>query len=116
MKKILLIIAIITLPLLIDSCATADKAIRFTIASTCVDCMGVVPQKCMLIKKGDAQNWELFYGNIEGFSYEPGYEYILDVKEEKVDNPPADGSSIKYVLVKEVSKIAKTAEPTHIND
>lgn len=69
----------------------------------------------MLIKKGDAQNWSMFYSKINGFDYEPGYEYVLDVKEERIENPPADGSSVSYTLVKQISKIAKTAEPPHVD-
>ncbi len=110
MKKSVLFIILI-LPFMLWQCATHQDVVRYTIASNCVDCFGVAPQKCMLVKKGDASNWELFYSQIEGFNYEPGYEYVLEVKEEKVEHPAADASSIKYVLVKEVSKIAKTATP-----
>ena len=56
------------------------------------------------------ENWNLFYSQIEGFSYEPGYEYVLQVRKEKIDNPPADGSSIRYRLVKVVSKTQKESE------
>ena len=115
MKKLLFISSFI-LSLLLCQCTSTSNITRYIVASTCVDCMGVVPQKCMMVKKGDAQNWELFYSKIDGFKYEPGYEYVLDVKEEKIENPPADGSSIKFTLIKQVSKIAKTAEPSHVNN
>ena len=114
MKKIILI-ALLTLPLFIWRCASSSNITRYVVASTEVDCMGVGPQKCMMIKKGDDSNWLLFYGRIEGFDYEPGYEYVLDVKEERIENPPADGSSIKYILVKQISKIAKTADLLHVD-
>lgn len=107
----LFLILLFALPLLIGGCSSTSDVTRYVIASTCVDCMGVVPQKCMLVKKGNDDNWLLFYSKIDGFNYEPGYEYVLDVKEEKNENPPADGSSIKYTLVKQISKIAKTEEP-----
>ena len=45
-----------------------------------------------------------FFNNIEGFNYEPGYEYLLTVSTTKIENPPADGSSIKYTLIKQISK------------
>ncbi|QYS89005.1 DUF4377 domain-containing protein [Flavobacterium davisii] len=45
-----------------------------------------------------------FYNTIQGFKYEKGNEYELVIKEEKVENPPADGSNVKYTLIKEVSK------------
>lgn len=84
--------------------------VTYTIASRQGDCVGVAPQKCMLIKKEGAEGWEFFYSNIEGFQYEPGYEYVLKVREEKKNPVPADASSIKYVLVKEVSKVKKNSE------
>ncbi|MGL5684091.1 MAG: DUF4377 domain-containing protein [Marinifilaceae bacterium] len=92
------------------SCAKNSDTVKFTIASEQADCMGVAPQKCMLIKIGDAKDWTYFYSAIEGFTYEPGYEYVLEVKEEKVANAPADASSIKYILKKVVSKTPKKSD------
>lgn len=91
------------------SCSTPN-AIRMTVASTTADCVGVAPQECFLVKKGDASQWEFLYSPIEGFSYERGYEYTLNVKEVEVRNVPADISSIKYKLVKVVSKVEKSSE------
>lgn len=91
------------------SCSTTQTS-KYTVASQNADCTGVGPQKCLLVKKGTDPNWEFFYSSIDGFNYEPGYEYVLEVKEEKLENVPADASSIKYALVKEVSKTAKTSE------
>lgn len=69
---------------------------------------GAMKKDCMKVKySADNPEWELFYNNIEGFTYEPGNEYELIVNVEKVDNPPADASDLKYTLVKEVSKIKK---------
>ncbi len=52
-----------------------------------------------------ATAWQLFYDPIDGFAYEPGYEYVLRVAERNVPNPPADGSSVAYRLVRIVSKV-----------
>lgn len=71
------------------------------------DCTGVAPMKCLQVKENASGNWTNFYSNIEGFTYEPGYEYVLQVKTEKIANPPADASSIKYTLIKQVSKTKK---------
>ena len=73
-------------------------------ASKQVDCTGVGKQKCYLVKEGEAKIWSYMYQSVEGFTYEPGYEYVLKVKKEKVANPPADASSIRYILEKVVSK------------
>lgn len=102
MKKILGFLLL--LPLLVASCASNKGTIQMIVASQQGDCVGVVPQKCLLVKKGADTNWTFFYDKIEGFNYEEGYEYVLEVKEEKVENAPADASSLKYILVKEVSK------------
>ncbi|QQY34713.1 DUF4377 domain-containing protein [Chryseobacterium gleum] len=63
--------------------------------------------KCLQVKENDSENWTNFYSSIEGFTYEPGYEYVLKVKTEKIENPPADASSIRYTLVEQVSKTKK---------
>jgi hypothetical protein len=79
----------------------------FIIASETADCTGVAPMKCLQVKEKESDSWENLYTNIEGFTYEPGFEYVLKVKTEKIENPPMDASSIKYILVKQVSKIRK---------
>ncbi|MFY1045749.1 DUF4377 domain-containing protein [Chryseobacterium sp. GP-SGM7] len=76
----------------------------FIIASETKDCTGVAPMKCLQVKEKESDNWGNFYSNIEGFTYEPGFEYVLKVKTEKIENPPMDGSSIKYSLIEQVSK------------
>lgn len=108
MKK--LIGLLFLLPLLFASCASNKETVTMIVASQQGDCVGVAPQKCLLVKKGGDADWTFFYDQIDGFQYEEGYEYVLEVKEEKVENVPADASSLKYVLVKEVSKTPKTSE------
>lgn len=90
--------------------APVTQTFRITVASQQADCTGVAPQKCFLVKKDGQKDWEFLYSGIEGFTYEEGNEYVLEIKEEKIDNPPADGSSVKYILVKEISKIKKISE------
>lgn len=94
----------------LTSCTQKEKTIKYTIASQRADCMGVAPRKCLLIKTGDQTDWQFFYSDIEGFDYVEGYEYVLEVREEPLSNVPADASSIKYILVKEISKTHKTSE------
>ena len=69
-----------------------------------VDCVGVAPQKCLLVKEKPGDDWTMHYDQIQGFDYEPGYEYELRIVEEKIENPPADASSIRWTLVEVVSK------------
>ena len=49
-------------------------------------------------------DWNIFYDDIEGFKYQLGYLYTLKVEKENIENPPADGGSIRYKLIKEISK------------
>lgn len=91
------------------SCSRGSEE-RITVASETRNCYGVGIQQCMLVKHNASEPWTFFYGNIEGFDYVPGYEYVLEVKKEEVKNPPADASSIRYGLVKIVSREKKTSE------
>lgn len=95
--------------LLFTACGGGDTE-TITVASQQADCMGVGPQKCLLIKHADSNGWEFWYSGIEGFNYEPGYEYVLEIRSESVDNPAADQSSVRYVLVREVSRTQKQSE------
>jgi hypothetical protein len=66
--------------------------------SALVDCVGVGPMKCMQVRRSAQQPWELFYTGIEGFTFEPGYQYRLKVLVTPVENVPADASAYAYVL------------------
>lgn len=60
-----------------------------------------------LVQEGSdigTEKWDYFYSNIEGFEYELGYVYDLIVEKQTIKNPPADGSSINYILIEIISK------------
>lgn len=77
---------------------------QIQVAPQLVDCVGVGPMKCMKIKEQD-QDWQLFYSSIEGFQFEPGYQYQLEVKVTEKQQPiPADASSRQWTLVKVINK------------
>jgi len=59
---------------------------------------GVMRTTCLQIRERKEDPWQNWYGNIEGFNFEPGVAYRLRILEEKVPNPPADASSIKWTL------------------
>jgi hypothetical protein len=69
-----------------------------------VSCTGLVPQQCLLIKEKETDNWEFFYDHIEGFDYESGYQYVIEIKVYDVTNPPIDGSGKRYVLKRIINK------------
>jgi hypothetical protein len=87
----------------IGSSASTNKTLW--IGAETRTCTGVVEMQCMLYKENKNQTeWFNFYDNIEGFAYEKGYLYELEVKVEDIKNPPADASSKRYTLVRVVSK------------
>lgn len=68
-----------------------------------VDCVGVAPQQCMLVKEDPQGEWTMHYDQIAGFDYKEGFGYELLISEETIDNPPADASSIRWTLIEVVS-------------
>ncbi len=80
----------------------------YWVNSSKLECTGVGKMTCFQIQKSETLNlsgeWELFYSQIDGFDYEPGFIYKLKVKEEQLENVPADASSIKYTLIKILEK------------
>jgi heat shock protein HslJ len=67
-------------------------------------CTGAGPMQCIQYKEKQNETWKLLYQPIEGFTYEEGFLYKLKVKQVRVKNPPADGSSVHFVLKKVISK------------
>ena len=83
----------------------AGQDVTMIISAETKPCTGVGKMDCLLVKANKHQkDWTYFYSNIEGFQYQKGYEYVLKVKKTAIKHPPADGSSIRYVLVKMISK------------
>ena len=82
-----------------------DKILE--VAPTKVDCMGIAPMKCLSVREvgGD---WQNFYSPIEGFDFVEGYRYRLQVNVTTIENPPADGSSLRYKLVRVLDKMPVT--------
>ncbi|MGK7905455.1 MAG: DUF4377 domain-containing protein [Hormoscilla sp.] len=85
-----------------------DEIVTLYVGPNLVDCMGVAPQKCMLVREEDEQEFTYFYFGIEGFDYEPGYNYKLRVRKTPIANPPMDASSIQWTLVEQLEKTPAT--------
>ncbi|HEX6751713.1 MAG TPA: DUF4377 domain-containing protein [Longimicrobium sp.] len=88
-----------------------ERTITMQVGPVQVDCQGEGQQKCLIVKENGAAEWTYFYGQIEGFTWQPGYVYTLVVAVREIDNPPADGSSRAYRLVKVVEKTPVTFIP-----
>ena len=68
-----------------------ENQLTLHVAPNTAECMGVGPQRCLLVKEHEDQAWTHFHGGIEGFTFEPGYRYTLLVEWRRVPDPPADG-------------------------
>ncbi len=122
MKKTLNLLFLLLAVFAISSCSSDDdekkdsvKEITIYVSSETGESYGFnsIPEECMLVKFDNPNGeWEhLGLYRIEGFTYVKGHEYELRVKMTTLANPPADGYSHKYLLVKIVQdKLVKETE------
>lgn len=95
------------------------ETVRMVINHYKVPCVGISSQLCYLFKEGNQSEWEFLYEGIEGFQFEWGKVYELEVEKTKRKNPMADQSAVEYRLIKIISsKNAPTDEsfPLTIKD
>ena len=121
-KKTLNLLFLLLAVFAISSCSSDDdeikdsvKEITIYVSSETGESYGFnsTPEECMLVKFDNPNGeWEhLGLYRIEGFTYVKGHEYELRVKMTTLANPPADGYSHKYLLVKIVQdKLVKESE------
>ena len=50
------------------------------------------------LRVGEPGPWQTFYGEIEGYSHQPGVSNVLRINRYKRSQPPADASAYVYVL------------------
>lgn len=126
MKKTLNLLFLLLAVFAISSCSSDDdekkdsvKEITIYVSSETGESyeFNSTLEECMLVKFDNPNGeWEhLGLYRIEGFTYVKGHEYELRVKMTTLANPPADGYSHKYLLVKIVQdKLVKETEtPTN---
>ena len=82
-----------------------EKILTLDIAAARVPCQGFVPQECLLVRRHPDTDWTFFYAPIEGFDYQPGFEYTINVLQRSIRNPPQDSSSASYHLVSILRKV-----------
>ena len=122
MKKTLNLLFLLLAVFAVSSCSSDDdekkdsvKEITIYVSSETGESYGFnsTPEECMLVKFDNPNGeWEhLGLYRIDGFTYVKGHEYELRVKMTTLANPPADGYSHKYLLVKIVQdKLVKETE------
>jgi Domain of unknown function (DUF4377) len=73
---------------------------------------GESAQWCYLVRKSETGDWQFFYAPIAKFNYQWGHDYVVKVKQTKVANPPAGGSSLQFEVVSVVSDKTVSAGTT----
>lgn len=94
----------ITILLLFINSYVFSQRMIFYVADTKADCYGVSSVPCLQIKEKPGEPYALFYSGIDGFAYEEGYNYKLEIMRVKREKPPADGSVYSYYLINVLSK------------
>ena len=83
----------------LSGCSSDSDTTRMWIGPELVECEGVAPQMCMQVAYAEDEEYQYFYDEIEGFNYQEGTSYVIDVEITEVADPPADASSLSYSLV-----------------
>lgn len=66
--------------------------------------MGFGHVPAYIVKKGPNAGWEISTAHIEGFTFEKGYQTEMMVRIDPIPDPPADGPSLRYTMVKLISR------------
>lgn len=113
MKNLLLLIT----SLLLISCSNdnSTQKTRLLVNHYKQTTIGVDKTLLLVVQENEnvgSETWTYLFDAIEGFDYEFGYVYELDVQKQTISNPPADGSSIQYELIEVISKTQVQNEVT----
>ena len=109
-KLFLSLFAVLALTGCLDDDTPEDKTETMNVAisaMTYIDSPVMVsyPMEGMWAKVGNDADYQfLTFNEIEGFTFEPGYTYELQVERTTLGNPPADASIYTYRLIEELSK------------
>ena len=68
-------------------------------------CFGPFEQDCFMEYNEKAGRWHFFYDGIQGFDFEPGYIYTLEVRLEEREAGLQDVGRYSYHLIKIVDKV-----------
>ena len=87
-----------------DSTLGPGEIITLEVHPSLVTCHGVGEMQCMQVREPPESGWTLLYQGIEGFHHEPGVLQTVRVRIVTVSNPPADGSSLRYILLRTIRR------------
>ncbi|HCT72912.1 MULTISPECIES: DUF4377 domain-containing protein [Psychrobacter] len=66
-----------------------------------------VESECLQYRQTYQKNYTPLNGNIQGFTYEPNYRYVLDVRQEVVVDKVSNMAKPVWILNEVVSKVAE---------
>ena len=81
-----------------------EEVIVLEVAPERQPCQGEMQDLCLQVRRPGEEEWRNFFDPIEGFDYEPGSSYTIEVRRRRVSTPPADGSSFEYELLEILRK------------
>ena len=85
----------------------AEETHTLWVAAEKRECMAVGPTECLQIRHNPEEDWQLLYGDIVGFDYQPGQLYQIEVSEVTIPESPADAPDRQWVLRKIISSQAE---------
>ncbi len=124
MKKNLSLVILTTATLMLSACTSNDVAdgydgqnvrivkgdnedntitLVMKVADRRAPCAVDNAHQCLLVKTGSHGDWRQFPHVIEGFVYEQGYEYLLEVRKYP-DNLEDSNSTGRYLLINQIMK------------
>ena len=83
-----------------------SEIVEYEVAPHKGRCFGLFETLCLQVRTPGEQDFRNLFETPRGFEFEWGYRTVIRVEETPVDNPPADGSSIRRVLVRVLSRVA----------
>lgn len=94
------------LPIFLTSCLKGMPLSILYVGAETTNCLiNGIEKQCLRVKwTQDQEEWEVFSEEIKGFSYEPGYMYVLRIRLEDKRRPGADSNSHLYHLSKMIEK------------
>jgi hypothetical protein len=82
----------------------SERIVTLHVGPQTAECVGMEVRQCLVVKERPNNEWGFFFASIQGFDFEPGYLYVLQVRRRSIRNPPQDSSSHEYHLLRVVSK------------
>ena len=106
MRGIAAIVALAGVLACADLFGPKEHVITMDVAAQAVQCQGFVPQECLRVRVAPETTWTLFYCPIDGFEFQPGFEYTIRVGERRIENPPQDSCDRVYRLLAILRQVA----------